>query len=73
MVDLYGINRSQAYVLAAQGKIRTVCLRKPGAIKGKRLFDCESVRKFLMKNYDEALKAPVARKPPSVELVEDAR
>jgi hypothetical protein len=53
MVDLFGFHRSQSYALAAEGKIRTVCLRKPGALKGKRLFDCQSVRDYLARHYVE--------------------
>jgi hypothetical protein len=53
--DLFRIHRGQAYALAAQGKIRTVCLRKPGARKGKRLFDCQSVREYLAKHYDAVI------------------
>jgi hypothetical protein len=45
----FGINRSHGYLLADEGKIRSVCIRRPGAIRGKRLWDCASVRKFLAK------------------------
>lgn len=44
---LFGISRAQGYELTNQGKIRSVCLRKPGAVRGKRLWDCASVRAFL--------------------------
>jgi Helix-turn-helix domain len=43
----YGIRRSTAYNLIADGSIRSVCLRRRGQIKGKRLVDCASVREFL--------------------------
>jgi len=46
----FGICRTQAYELAQTGKIRSVCIRKKGAIRGKRLFDCESIRNFLRNN-----------------------
>ncbi len=46
----FGISRPHAYVLAREGKIRSVSIRKPGAIKGRRLFDCASIRAFLNKN-----------------------
>ncbi|MCC6356996.1 MAG: hypothetical protein IT577_24170 [Verrucomicrobiae bacterium] len=44
---MFGIRRSFAYVLSDRGDIRSVCIRRPGAIKGKRLFDLASVRAFL--------------------------
>jgi hypothetical protein len=43
----FGIKRSLAYVLMADGKIRGVSLRRRGSLKGKRLFDVASVRAFL--------------------------
>jgi hypothetical protein len=61
MTTLFSISRTQAYELAKQGKIRTVCLRKKGAEKGKRLFDCQSVRKFLLAHYDDAILKEEAR------------
>ena len=44
---LYGLSRAHAYQLAAEGKIRSVCIRREGATRGRRLFDCESIRVFL--------------------------
>lgn len=44
---LFGISRAHGYVLSDTGKVRTVCLRRPGATRGKRLWDCASVRAFL--------------------------
>jgi hypothetical protein len=49
---MFGLNRAHLYVLANEGKIRTVCIRRPGAKRGRRLFDCESIRKFLEQNVD---------------------
>jgi hypothetical protein len=46
---LFGLSRAHAYLLAGEGKIRSVCIRRPGANRGKRLFDCQSVRDFLAK------------------------
>jgi len=43
----FGFSRSYAYWLASEGKIRSVSIRKPGALKGRRLFDCASIRNFL--------------------------
>ena len=50
---LFGISRSHAYFLTDQGCIRSVCIRRPGAVRGKRLFDCQSIRDFLSKNVDD--------------------
>ena len=44
---LFGLGRSSLYVLANEGKIKSACIMKPGAIRGKRLFDCASIRAFL--------------------------
>jgi hypothetical protein len=43
----WGIKRSLAYQLIADGKIRSVSLRRRGRCRGKRLFDVSSVREFL--------------------------
>jgi len=42
--SIFGITRSMGYLLAEEGKIKTVCIRKPGAIRGKRLWFAASVR-----------------------------
>ena len=47
--QLFGFTRTHAYQLAKEGKIRSVCIRRPGAIRGRRLFDCASIRAFLNK------------------------
>jgi len=44
---LFGLSRSYLYKLTTQRKIRSVSIREPGALKGKRLFDCASIRTFL--------------------------
>lgn len=44
---LFGLSRSYLYKLAEERKIRSVSIRKPGALKGRRLFDCASIRSFL--------------------------
>ena len=46
---LFGLTRSHAYLLASEGKIRTICLRRKGTTRGRRLFDCESIRRFFAK------------------------
>jgi len=56
---LFGLTRSHLYQLSGEGKIRSVSLRQPGKIKGRRLFDCASIRKFLRDNY--AAPQPAAR------------
>lgn len=48
---LFGLTRSHLYQLWGEGKIRSVSLRQPGKIKGRRLFDCASIREFLRDNY----------------------
>jgi len=44
---LFGLSRSYLYKLTTERKIRSVSIRKPGALKGRRLFDCASIRTFL--------------------------
>jgi hypothetical protein len=44
---LFGFPRSSLYRLVAEGKIKSVSLRRPGAVRGKRLFDCASIREYL--------------------------
>ena len=43
----WGIKRSLAYALLAEGKIQGVSLRRRNQIRGKRLFKVDSVRAFL--------------------------
>jgi hypothetical protein len=43
----WSIRRSLAYQLLADGKIQGVSLRRRGALRGKRLFSVDSIRKFL--------------------------
>lgn len=43
----FGIKRSLAYALLADGAIRGVSLRRRGQARGKRLFAVDSVRAFL--------------------------
>jgi len=44
---LFGIRRSLAYELVNRNSIRSVSIRRRGAVRGKRLFDVDSVRAFL--------------------------
>jgi hypothetical protein len=43
----WGIKRSLAYQLLAEGKIKGVSLRRRGQCRGKRLFSVDSIRAFL--------------------------
>jgi hypothetical protein len=61
----WGIKRSLAYSLLADGLIRGVSLRRRGQLRGKRLFDVASVRAFLrsqMEGCGNDGTAPVRRK-----------
>ena len=50
----WGIKRSLAYQLLADGKIQGVSLRRRNQIRGKRLFSVDSVRRFLSEQMEEA-------------------
>lgn len=43
----FGIKRSLGYALLADGVIKGVSLRRPGQVRGKRLFNVASVRAYL--------------------------
>jgi hypothetical protein len=49
---LYGLKRGYLYNLIKEGKVRSVCLRKPGAKTGCRLIHLQSVRDFLLEHLD---------------------
>jgi len=49
----FGIGRSLAYLLIERGDIRSVCLRRKGNIKGKRLIYVPSVREFIASQSDD--------------------
>jgi hypothetical protein len=53
---VFGISRAYGYRLADDGLVKTVSLRKPGTIKGKRLWECQSVREYLRANIDQRSK-----------------
>jgi hypothetical protein len=42
-----GLTRAAFYQLATAGKIKTACIKKPGAIRGNRLFHLGSILAFL--------------------------
>jgi hypothetical protein len=48
----FGLKKSILFRLLAERKIRAVSIRKPGTTRGKRLFDCSSIRAFLNQNCD---------------------
>ena len=43
----FGLRRSMLYELDARGLIKSCSLRKRGATKGKRLWNCDSIRTYL--------------------------
>lgn len=49
---IFGIPRSTAYELMAEGEIRGVSLRRKGNVKGRRLVDCASVRAYFERQRD---------------------
>ena len=55
---MFGLSRAHAYVLASEGKIRSVCIRRPGATRGRRLFDLGSIRRFPDANVEAGESAP---------------
>ena len=50
----WGIKRSLAYQLLADGKIQGVSLRRRNQVRGKRLFSVDSVRAFLREQMGSA-------------------
>jgi hypothetical protein len=45
--ETFGISRSLLYELEASGLIRSVSLRRRGRLRGKRLWDFDSIRAYL--------------------------
>jgi hypothetical protein len=50
--ERFGIKRSLGYALLKDKKITGVSLRRKGQVRGKRLFNVESIRKFLRDQMD---------------------
>jgi hypothetical protein len=50
----WGIKRSLAYQLLADGKIQGVSLRRRNRVRGKRLFSVDSIRRFLREQIEGA-------------------
>jgi hypothetical protein len=55
---LFGITAHRARMLALEGKIRAVHVKRPGAASGLRLYEAASVRAFLRKNFEKPQKRP---------------
>lgn len=51
---IFGFSRAHLYNLTAEGKIRSACIRRPGAFRGRRLWCCQSIRDFLRANMEVA-------------------
>jgi len=49
---MYGLSRSMGYALINDGSVKSVCLRKRGALRGKRLWVADSVREYLNRCID---------------------
>ena len=46
-IRLFGICRSSLYELIAEGKIKSTCLKKRGALRGVRLVSFDSLAAFI--------------------------
>lgn len=47
---LFFLSKPALYTLRAEGKIRSSCIRRHGAIRGRRLWHIESIRSFIEAN-----------------------
>jgi hypothetical protein len=52
--ELFGLKRSMLYELLTRGAIDGCSLRKRGAVKGKRLWNCDSIRHYLQSQMKRA-------------------
>lgn len=52
---LFNLSRASLYRLAEDGKIRSVSIRNRGRLRGRRLFDCDSIRCFLREQMEGAV------------------
>lgn len=50
----YGLGRTYLYQLAADKLITSVSIRKPGQVRGKRLWNCASIARFLNSQVEDA-------------------
>ena len=53
---LFGLTAHRARMLALEGKIRAVHVKRPGAAYGLRLYEASSVRAFLRQNFERPQK-----------------
>lgn len=58
---VFGLGKSFLYLLKSENKIKSVCIRKRGAARGKRLWSCDSIRAYLLANTEEASSSMEAR------------
>jgi hypothetical protein len=47
---LFCLSKPHLYQLLAEGKIRAACIRRKGALRGRRLWLVESIRAFIEAN-----------------------
>ena len=48
----FGLSRAHYYLLIGAGKVKTACLRRPGASTGVRLVYVPSVREYILRHVD---------------------
>lgn len=53
-----GLGRSKLWEILQTGRVRSICLRKPGALKGARLINLESLLGYLRSMEEETPPAP---------------
>ncbi|MBK1835378.1 hypothetical protein [Roseibacillus ishigakijimensis] len=46
-VAMFGIGRTKLYMLAKQGKIKSITLQEEGTARGTRLFCVESIERYI--------------------------
>jgi hypothetical protein len=49
---MFGLSRSHAYRLSAEGKIKSSVLRQRGSLRGRRLWHVQSIRGYLLANME---------------------
>ena len=50
--ELFDLSRTHLYRLSCEGRVRSVCLRERGKVRGRRLYDVQSVRNYLAANLE---------------------
>jgi hypothetical protein len=50
--ELFDLSRTHLHRLCTTGKIRSVCLRERGKARGRRLYEVQSVRNYLIANVE---------------------